>query len=69
MKGIRKLEIKTSIATSYVEDMCPSENKYPDIIDKQYKFRKYGEFTGDNVVAIADMGEALWWNRPQARHI
>lgn len=65
MKGIRKLEIKTSIATIYVEDMCPSENKYPDIIDNQFKFRKYGEFTGDNVVAIADMGEALWWNRPQ----
>ena len=61
----RKLEIFTNIATIYVEDMHPSANKYPDIIENQFQFRKNNRFTGENVVAIADMGEAMWWNRPQ----
>lgn len=65
MDNKRKLEIQTTIATIYVEDMHPSANKYPDIIENQFQFRKFKKFTGDNVVAIADMGEAIWWNRPQ----
>lgn len=66
MEKKRKIEINTTIATIYVEDMHPTENKYPDIIENQFQFRKFNHFTGDNVVAIADMGEAIWWNRPQA---
>lgn len=65
MSNKRKLEIQTTIATIYVEDMHPSANKYPDIIENQFQFRKNKKFTGSNVVAIADMGEAIWWNRPQ----
>lgn len=61
----RKIEIQTAIATIYVEDMHPSINKFPDIIENQFQFRKYNKFTGENVIAIADMGEAIWWNRPQ----
>lgn len=65
MANNRKLEIQTAVATIYVEDMHPTANKYPDIIENQFQFRKNGIFTGENVVAIADMGEAIWWNRPQ----
>lgn len=65
MENKRKLEIQTAVATIYVEDMHPSANKYPDIIENQFQFRKNKQFTGENVIAIADMGEAIWWNRPQ----
>lgn len=65
MNKKRKFEIPTTVATIYVEDMHPSADKYPDIIENQFQFRKNNQFTGENVVAIADMGEAMWWNRPQ----
>ena len=65
MESKRKLEIQTAVATIYVEDMHPTANKYPDIIENQFQFRKNNQFKGENVVAIADMGEAIWWNRPQ----
>lgn len=65
MQTKRNLEIDTKVATIYVEDMHPSEGKYPDIIENQFQFRKNNVFTGTNVVAIANMGEAIWWNRPQ----
>lgn len=65
MNTKRKLEIPTTVATIYVEDMHPTANKYPDIIENQFQFRKNNKFTGENVVVIADMGEAIWWNRPQ----
>ena len=65
MNKNRKLEIFTTVGTIYVEEMFPTQNKYPDIIENQFQFRKNNKFTGENVVAIADMGEAIWWNRPQ----
>lgn len=65
MTSEKKIKFLTPVATIYVEDMWPSANKYPDIIEHQFRFRKYNAFTGDNVVAIANMGEAIWWNRPQ----
>jgi hypothetical protein len=60
MNTKRKLEIPTTVATIYVEDMHPTANKYPDIIENQFQFRKNNKFTGENVIAIADMGEAIW---------
>jgi hypothetical protein len=64
MNSKRHFEIQTKVATIYMEDMHPSANKYPDIIENQFQLRKNDTFTGENVVAIANMGEAIWWNRP-----
>lgn len=48
----------------YVESMAPSQNLVPEIMCQQYEFRQTGQYTGANVVAIADLKEAIWWNRP-----
>jgi hypothetical protein len=45
--------------------MCPTKNQCPEIIEQLFQFRKHGNFVGNNVVIIGDMGEAVWWNRPQ----
>ena len=44
----RKIEIQTAIATIYVEDMHPSINKFPDIIENQFQFRKHNKFVESN---------------------
>lgn len=65
MNKKRKVEINTKLASIYIEEMFPSNGQYPDIIEKQFQFRKNNIFSNENLIAIADMGEAIWWNRPQ----
>ena len=65
MHNNRIFEVTTSLATIYVEETHPSIGKYPEIVEQLFRFRKENKFSGNNVVAIADMGEAMWWNRPQ----
>ena len=60
----KKLKIITKLATIYIEETYPTEGKYPEIVEHLYQYRKTGTFSGNNVVAIADMCEAMWWNRP-----
>ena len=60
----KKLKIVTKLATIYIEETYPTEGKYPEIVEHLYQYRKTGTFSGNNVVAIADMHEAMWWNRP-----
>lgn len=63
-----KLKLQSAVATICVEDMFPSENKRPSIVENQFQFRKNNKFVGENAVVIADMGEAIWWNRPQVEN-
>lgn len=60
-----KLKLQTKVAALYIEEMYPTLNKRPSIIENLFQFRKNNIFTGENMVVIADMGEAMWWNRPQ----
>ena len=63
----QNLEFKTRLATIRVEKMCPTLNARPEIIENLFHFRKTNEFIGENLIIIADMGEAVWWNRPQLK--
>lgn len=47
-----------------VEPMGPSQNLTPEIIKKQFIFRNTGQYIGPSIVAIFDMQEPVWWNRP-----
>ena len=44
--------------------MVPSKGLNPEIMEKQFIFRKTGVFDGENMVHIALMEEPIWWNRP-----
>lgn len=65
MKNNRIFKTQTPVATIYIEETQPSANKRPEVVEHLFHFRKEKEFSGNNVVAIADMKEAMWWNRPQ----
>lgn len=45
--------------------LSPSNN-INSILPWQYEFRLTGNFTGENVVTVCTMEEAVWWNRPFA---
>lgn len=48
-----------------IEKMSPSQNITPEILYNQFELRKNNVFVGKNQIVIADMQEAIWWNRPQ----
>lgn len=60
-----EFKIVTPIATIYTTEFCPSKNKFPTFIEHQFQFRKYNKVIGENEIVLANMGEAVWWNRPQ----
>ena len=43
--------------------LCPKTGEH-NIIPNQYVWRTEKRFVGDNVIAIMDNQEAVWWNRP-----
>ena len=42
----------------------PSKGASPEILERQFIYRKNGEFVGDSEIVISDIKEPIWWNRP-----
>jgi hypothetical protein len=47
-----------------VEPLQPSKGIHSSILPRQFTWRTTGEFIGENKIAIADIQEPIWWNRP-----
>lgn len=47
-----------------IDPMVPSKNLHPEIMQKQFIWRKTGIYDGQSAVVVADMQEPIWWNRP-----
>lgn len=46
------------------KDLNPSKGITPELLENQFIFRKTGEFKEPSFVAIAQIKEPIWWNRP-----
>ena len=51
-----------------IEDLAPSQNKIPEVLNNQFQYRKTGDIVGENQIVIANMLEPIWWNRPLAKN-
>lgn len=47
-----------------VEALQPSKGIHSSILPCQFTWRTTGDFVGENKIAIADIQEPIWWNRP-----
>lgn len=47
-----------------IKGVLGPSNGNDSILREQYEFRKTGVFIGENTVAVCEMEEAVWWNRP-----
>lgn len=48
----------------YAVPMVPSKGQNPDIMKKQFVWRKTGVYDGNSEIVVALMEEPIWWNRP-----
>lgn len=47
-----------------IEALQPSQGVHSSILPCQFTWRVTKEFIGESKIAIADMQEPIWWNRP-----
>jgi hypothetical protein len=47
-----------------IEALNPSKGVHSSILPCQFTWRTTKEFIGESKIAIADMQEPIWWNRP-----
>lgn len=47
-----------------IEPLQPSKEVHSSILPRQFHWRNTKEFIGESMIAIADMQEPIWWNRP-----